>query len=232
MTTQTVMSARQFNIYHHDDGLLFQFILAEFIEAYQEIIRLGEILNDLEEPAKKEAIEESWSKLVGCSNESMRFITWNLSNGTLIKLKNYCTLFVQNNSAGNKEAMALVHYADKAWLTSLQGLEFIKELPRTRTELRELIEKIRTTLNRFSKLIVRMFFHFREDENVIFFLVRNYQPFDNLHGAKFVSKLLGRLYPKGCQEARQFIETRYRERGFENMLSIIDKLFTELNASS
>ncbi len=232
MTMQTVMPARQFNVYHYHDGLLFQFILAEFIEAYQEIILLANSLNDLEKPPPRQMIEKSWYKLMGSSKENMSLVSWNLSNGTLVKLKNYCALFAQNASVGPKEAMALLHYADKAWLSSMQGIDLLRKTPEERNELRDQIEKIRTALNRLSKLIARMFAQFRDDENVIYFLVRNYQAFDNVHGPKFVSKQLGRLFTKGIPEAQLFVTKKYLERGFDNMLPTIDKLFAELNTAS
>lgn len=223
MILQIPSSNRHFNAYHQNNSLLFQFILAEFLDVYQEIRKIEALKNE-----GYETLGASLVKLVGASRDYMRFFAWNFSDGTLSKLKNYCALFSENADGEEKEPIAIQHYADKAWGSCLQATDLLLELPEERATIALTIEKGCNAVHRFAKLIVRVITQFRDDENVVFFVLKHHQKFDALFGSRFISKLFSRMYPKGIKEVRHFLLKKYEARGFENILPTIEAKITEI----
>lgn len=244
MTSHAGISARHVNTYHQSTSLLFQFILVEFAESYAEIQRLDRLctrtpapLPDNEASCRQtedtqRQIEMSLAKLVGSTRDYMRLFSWNFSEGLVAKLKTYCALFLQNSDSDEKELIALQHYADKIWMGCLQAIDAIHENPQEQAALLAALEKANAAMQRFAKLISRLIQQFREDENVIFYVVRHHQLFDKLYGYRFVFKLLGKIFPKGLRETHQFLIKKYTARGFENLLPAIQVHINEIEAAA
>lgn len=225
MTSQTGLPARHFNAYHQNDSLLFQFILSEFLEAFREIQMIV---------LKQYAIEElttGLKKLAGSPHEYMRLFPWNHNNGILAKLKNYCSLFSQNTYSKEKESIALQHYAEKAWVFCLETLDILYESTDGSTAHVNPLNKAYNALQRISRVIARLLVQFRDDENVVFFVLRHHDQFDGLYGTKFVSRLFCRMYPKGLAETAHFLSTKFGTRGFENILPIVKTKISELETA-
>lgn len=244
MTLYAGISARHVNSYHQSNSLIFQFILGEFIEAFTEIQRLDSLCSRTPTPLPPDElscrqtennyhlIEAALIKLVGSTKDYMRLFSWNFNEGLVSKLKTYCALFLQNASADEKELIAIHHYAEKIWQGCLQAMDVIHQSPTDRNELFSALEKTSSAAQRFSKLLVRLIHQFRDDENVIFYVLRNYKLFDKLYGPRFVVKLFSKIYPKGLKEVQYLLVKKYTERGFENILPTIYAFAAELEASS
>lgn len=238
MTSYAAVSARHVNAYHHNNSLLFQFILTEFIESFEEIQQLDALCNRNVDTAsssseeKKRLTQLALIRLVGSTRDYMRIFSWNFGDGILAKLKTYCALFLQNASSDEKEVIALQHYADKLWQACMQAIDSLHDDADQRTALLAALDKASTAVHRFSKLIARIIPQFRDDENVVFCLLRYREQLDKLYGGRFVAKLLGRMYSKGLQEAQNFLSHRYAERGFESLLPIIAEKIAEIEASA
>lgn len=226
LMTQSLLPARHYNAYHQKDSLLFQFILSELISVHREIHGLTLCL----EQNESKLLGEKLGKLVGSSQDFMRLFSWNLGDGMLFKLKNYCALFSHNADTKEKEPLALLHYAEKLWAHCLQTLEAFREAPIECIGLKIPLEKTMNSVNRFSKLIARLIPQFRDDENVLFYIVRHHTEFDALYGPKFTYRLMHRLFQKGLKEAKFFLTKKYKDRGFDNLLPAIDGLISELEA--
>ena len=220
---QNGLPARNFIAYHQNDSLLFQFILSEFLEVFLETQALAKKLHSQEE------ILRVLTKLVG-SSQDMRLFSWNHLSGQLAKLKNYCSLFLQNADSHEKEPIALQYNADKAWIYCLEALDLIHQTSPDHTASLTAIEKACSSLQRFARLIVRLLPQFRDDENVIFFVLRHHEKFDALYGSKFINRLFYRMYPKGPKEAGFFLTQKYLHRGFDNLLPLVASKISELES--
>jgi hypothetical protein len=233
------ITARHINSYHHSASLLFQFILAEFTESFGEIKRLDTLCNGINtlEPghcAKEnlQAIRTCLTNLVGSPRDYMRLFSWNFSEGQLSKLKAYCALFLQNTENDGKELIALQHYADKVWQACMQSIDLLSDNPLEREPFLAAVEKASASMQRMAKLVARLIHQFAEDENVIFYVVKHHKVFDRLYGGRFVSKLLGRIYPKGVREAQKLLTKKYSARGFDNIVTAIQSHISEIEAGA
>lgn len=243
MTSHAGTSISYLNTFHKNNSLLFQFILAEFTESFAAIQKLSSLCGGMRTTANDTPLSSSFNshrpeveaclmKLVGSPNHQMRSFTWSPPDGLLAKLKMYCTLFLQNSEGDEKEFIALQHYADKIWLGCLEIAEVLKEKPFEATALTPAVEKVSAPMIRFSKLIARMVLEFRDDENVIFYIVRHHKFFDKLYGHRFVIKLLGKIYAKGLREAQHVLTKKYSLRGFENIVPAIHANIAEIEAAA
>lgn len=243
MTLYAGVSPRHVNSYHHNNSLLFQFILIEFLDASAEIQRfssLGESRSTAQPPEDEissqqqridhQIIETTLVNLVGSTKDYMRLISWNFSEGILAKLRTYCSLFLADTDA--KESAAIQHYAEKIWQHCLQATNIVHESPQDLPALYTLLKKSIAEMQRFSKVIIRLIYEFKQDENVIFFILRHQKSFDKLYGNRFVAKLCSQLYPKGIKDALHLLVTKYTKRGFENMLPAIRAAAAQVEASS
>jgi hypothetical protein len=243
MTPYTGVTARHVNSYHQSNSLLFQFILLEFIEAYAEIHRLDGLRNrplssssldeitSLTEESPLHLIETALAKLAGSPKDHMRLFSWNFNEGLLSKLRAYCTLFLQNDDTNEKELIAVQHYVDKIWQACVQASEATHEFPQERPLLFAALDKASAAMQRLAKLITRLIYQFRDDENVIFYILRNHQILDQLYGQKFTLKLMSKLYPKGLKEAHLLLTRKYQQRGFDNLVTPIAATVKEIEAS-
>lgn len=243
MTHHTGIAARHVNSYHHSNSLLFQFILLEFLEAYNEIRQLDAIRCGNDSPMRASEsccrqdpphhlVSLALTKLVGSPKDYMRLFSWNFSEGLLAKLRSYCALFLQNADVNEKELIAIQHYTDKIWQACMQATDIVHETPQDRPILMLALDKASGAMQRLAKLIARLIHQFRDDENVIFYVLRHHEVFDKLYGHRFMHKLIHKIYPKGLNEVRVFLVKKYQERGFDNLLPVIDTTIKEIEASS
>lgn len=242
MALNTGITSGNVNSYHTNSSLLFQFILAEFIAAFAEIKKLERLcslqqsrLSPSEDNTRPlldhEQVAASLTVLAGSAKDYMRIFSWNFSEGLLTKLKTYCSLLLQNGGESEKDYMAIQHYAEKVWQGCLQALDAIRESPVERATVAAAVEKASAAMHRFAKQVARLVHQFKDDENVIFFVVRNHKILDSLYGNRFTFKLLNKLYSKGHREAQQLLISRYTERRFNNVLNKIKCCIAEIEVS-
>lgn len=244
MTLYAGISARHVNSYHVNNSLLFQFILSEFIEAFTEIKKLDKLCSRSDASlaqTPKEAIvpdldynkiQASLRFLVGSTKDYMRIFSWNFSEGVLTKLKTYCSLFLENSISSEKDFIAIQHYSEKVWQGCLQAIDGIEEVPVDRAAILVAIDKASTAMHRFSKQLARLTHQFRDDENVVLFLLRHHAVLDSLYGPRFTLKLLCRMFSKGLREVQHFLIMKYSERGFNAIEKTIRTFAAEVEASN
>ena len=215
---------------HKNSSLLFQFILSEFIEAFDEIQTLNSLVRQVS--PRRENVQQLLQKLLGSFKGGIRYFPWNFADGLLHKLQTYCILLHENNEHYEKELIAIQHYLEKVRAACSSALDILNRNMQEVPDLSTAIEKASLSMQRLSKLMARLMQQFREDENVLFFILRHKIHFDKLYGSRFVFKLLTRMYPKGLEEMRQHLAKNYARRGFENVLDPVNLLISELEASS
>lgn len=234
-----------FSVYHQNNSLLFQFILSEFLITYRETLLISNIVKVL----KKTSLPINWNadceqslckiksilkSLGGVSYNQQRLFSWGHDESTLGKLKNTCALFCRNVGKDDKNAATLHRHCHRAWLLCLQSLDLLRSLKGDKNEdpsfsfplLLNLIEKMANALHRFSRLITRLLHDFKEDENVLFFVLRHQEQIDGLFGSHFVVQLLTEMF-SNLGNAEQYISRKYEDRGFNHLLPLITKKISE-----
>jgi hypothetical protein len=249
-----------FNVYHQEQGLLFQFILSEFMLAYHEARQLFLIVEQFKLAVfenKRQTKREYWlnnlkgsiTQLTGPEQDVARFLLWNPREGQLAKIKNYCRFFVQTLEREEKEIMALNRSTDKAWNLTLQCLEEVRWLEKAIESEREatieeemkliphyehlfqFVQKILVSFDKMAQALIRIIYRFRENENVLLFLLRHSQQIDQLYGVGFLLKLFESLHAKGIVGLSILLKDKYTGRGFKHLIPLIDTKLLELEKS-
>jgi hypothetical protein len=226
---QLSLPHQHINAYHYDNSLLFQFILAETLATLREANQLLEIQGD---PQK---IRQSMTRLVGTLNDSYRLFSWAPENGSLAKLRSYCSYFAHSADPHDNVLIPLVHTAEQNWLLGLVCLDDLRLIERTRstpahrTKLNKSLKELSTGLQKLCKMIAKLIEQFWNDENVIFFVLRNKGDFDALFGERFVKNLLKKMYLGGIWGAASFLSKRFAKRGFEHLVPIIEARIEEMD---
>lgn len=233
MVQQSILTRQPFNYPHQNNSLMFQFIIAEYINAS---IQIDLISSHLPETHKgtMDNLERSLQTLSGSLQEYMRFFSWNLEEGILSKLKCYTALFAANAEIMHSKHLQLEKYSNQAWKISLESLDMMRLIQHKKNDL-SLYESLYQSLShltavfkKFGKLLAELILEFSQDENVLFFVLRHKEKLDCIYGAGFVKKLFIKMYPEGIAEAEQYLKTKYAKRGFNNLLLVIASKFTEL----
>lgn len=189
-----------------------------------------------------EQLKSSISKLVGSSQDYMRIFSWTIEDGILTKLKKNCGFFAQNSLNDDKNTHILHRYANNTWILCLRCLDIIRAIEHDALDvlsrakpveyysnvLFQTLEKMTFSLQRLSRILIRLLMNFKDDENVIFFLLRYKEQLDELYGPDSVIKLLQQMFPKGLQQAGHFLLKKYADRGFDNLLPLIKAKISEL----
>lgn len=238
-----------FETFQKQPNLLFQLILSEFLASFERIFTLRDLHKKLQNmpldgcSQKKlnqtiRALQSHAVDLCGKTEVINPFHCWNFSIGSLTQLKHHCCLFSKCQSQAPAEFVLLHNRANWAWLSCLQAHDLGKILLQIPQEtiwdseeyasLMRNMERLVTQMGRFSRLVTRLFSHFKEDENVLYFLVRHHEQFNTIYGDHYVSKLLGKLFSQGHKEAEKLLLRRYKRRGFESHLDTIKHHFTLL----
>lgn len=232
--------AKQLPAYHKEDGLVFQFILSEWLLAEKSCFELScHIDKLLEKPSSKKTYQEMdacLKRLSGTGHDFVRFISPG-DDGILKKLSHFTAILARDIPEDHAEERILRRSANQAWgfaiemesnVQSLQGMHKDSALEALEG-IKKLGEKIALELRKMGRTIPALFAKFAKDENVLFFLVRHKKDFDHFLGAGFVKRLLVKTYPKGLSEAEEYLVHRYRKRGFDDLIPLIERFMKNLN---
>jgi hypothetical protein len=218
-------------------SLLFQFILLEFINSYTEVLNILKITNVLHISLKEvQALNTSLSKLAGSARGSIRFFSWNMEDGILSRLKNYCANYALE-AKDSPGILKMQTQLTKVFINCRETLEAIRlaeenELSEPNKKiLHKILNTIIRQMNRFSKLTTTLMKQFSADENVVFFILRHKAELNNLLGSQFILKLFKKMYPKGADGAKEFLIKNYGLRGFNHLEPQILQQISELKAS-
>lgn len=208
-----------FKAFHHDTPLLFQFIYTEYLSSQRELHILLNLIQRAKKKASLEVVSAALINLTGAANDYMRLFNWNHHDGLLTKLKNNCFLFAQNLPI--QDGSMLHVYADQAWILTSKCLNNVLQ---NSTIDAELLTQAISDLFSLGDILKQLIAHFKEDENVIFFIMRQRESIDALYQEPYVRKYLEKIYPEGLRSVSQFLTARYKARGFQHLIPVIEKL--------
>lgn len=224
--------------YHDEVGLVAQFILHEIIQGIEETRQIMRLLEKSPKTRPNIAksvkfILNSMIKLSG-SNDwgTMRLFNRNFNNGILIKLKNYCAFLI--GRVGGTDTY-LMEAAERSWIYSLQALDIIHHLhsqssptPKELLSLGGLIEKMSHCILNVAQQVSHLLVQFKQDENVLYFILRFHSELDSLYGENFCFRLFDKMYPKGKNSIETYLSRKYTQRGFQNQIPEIKRFISEI----
>lgn len=224
--------------YHHHDHLLLQFIWSELLLAHHAITQAKTALDMLQINNSQEVLDllvTHITRLSGSAQEYMRLFSGD-DDGIFNKLRNYCVLFSLQNP-DQKTCLSMVQEANKAWLLAVQTLAMIRMSSHEGNNAQGIakapayINKMQRCLERLVRLNSNMSLKYQNNENVIFFLVRNHREIDAMYSQGYTLKLLRKMVGKNRNKIQQFLVKKYTERGFEHLLPLIQTSVEQLASS-
>lgn len=252
MSAKIQTEKQEVNLFGQSPSLFFQFILAEFLATYKEVLEVENTYKEMEALLIKrrlladvdhllEQLLQTITNLTGSEIINEHSPSWGTTKGALSKLRHNCYPFVQQFDSKEKSVVNLNVCVSKAFHSALQAKEVILYLKQENHSVRkmpdfsmlyQLLDRLIDNINRASRLILRIIIHFRDDENVVYFLLRHKDALNDVYKTDFVTKLFRKMYPEGIEEAGQLLMKKYSERGFNNLLNTIATKISDLGQSS
>lgn len=230
---QTILPRQNLNGFHLNQGLLFQFILSEFLSGFEELETISllapSVLN-----GEMEGLEAPLHHLFGSSSDFILLSPWRNQEGILSKLKKYALCLSQFRVATEQDLKQLCRcsrQAIQACHVCIQGIQAYGEGcvdEKSETFLYRNLVKLQKQMEKLGQIIIRLAYYFHSDENVIFFVLRHREEFDRVFGQDFTSRFFKKMYKGGASEAERLLSLRYSERGFKNLLPAIQMKISEL----
>ncbi len=250
MPSQVENDKRDLNLYGQDPSLLFQFILAEFIFTFTEVQRMEVVYKEMETllitgrflanvDSHLDKLLSSVTQLTGSSMINEHISPWDSKSGSLSKLRHHCYPFVNRSDSKDKSIVNLNICVSKAFHSSLQAREIIIYLQQEKHNVKgvpdyamlyQLLDRLIDNINRVSRLILRIIIQYRDNENVVYFLLRKRDELNTLYKTDLVSKIFRKMYPNEVEEAGQLLMKKYSDRGFKNLLNAIATKIAELGS--
>lgn len=232
--------------HRYSEPLIFQFILSHhlvFQKAMRTIVALSHLLRlrprkgDIPQAKALSTvcqIRDIVAQIVPHLAQEITLMPWHTQTGALPKLIEYNQLLTAQ-SGPKRSSQRIETHASKALsccceLTKvLQAIttKTTKKPPGTRKIL-NILDSLTQHAQRLEKSVLHAVSQQQCDENLVFFLLRHGQDFDRLHGRGTIMKLLNKLFPKGLDEAVRYVTRRYRKRGFDHLLPIINQKRAEV----
>jgi len=227
----TQSQAQHFRAYYHDNALLIQFVLTDFIKTALLAEQLK--LLSIEYLESKDRLEEALdplllalNHLVGTLSEQEALTLSRWTKGPLTKLKEHCEHLYRNSPSQNVVIETLHSYVCKAWLHALHNLELInamriglKPANIKLTLVKQAFTQLHSALNSIAKLIPRVVEGYTENNYVLFYLYRSKDQLIRIYGASLVNKLL--KISKNIDKKPDLLHS-FREKGFD-ILSLINE---------
>lgn len=239
------------NVYSQSTSLLFQFILSEFIVTFNKIQEIERLYEQMEAQLIRERLRGDVSSYLGRLLDILPMLTgsqmvianeqtfpWTYHKGSLNKLRHYCYL-LSHRSSDQIDILNMNVAVSKAFHSALQIKEVIFSLQKhcedphripNYVTLYQLLDRVIDNMRRTSRLILRILIQFKEDENVLYFLLKHKTSFDKLYKTQFVARILKKMFPKGALEAAEILREKYTERGFHNLIESITSQVLSLEA--
>lgn len=243
----------QLEVYSQSTSLLFQFALNEFIASYKKVLDIEELYAQMESALIKERMSADtdlylekllkWIPVLAGSlnvTANEQCAPWTHQKGSLNKFRHYCYL-LSHNLSDNSDILNLNVAASKAFHSTLQVREVVLSLQRQSEDslalpnyvsLYQLLDRIIDNMRRASRLILRILLQFKEDENVLLFLLEHQKDLDVLYKTDFVTRIFKKMFPQGIEQVSQLMQQKYLERGFQSLSQSIAHQIEHLKSAS
>lgn len=246
MSATRIPSHQFFTIHFQNIGVLFQFILSQYLRSYssaQMVENLSRRIDPTDPKAEKfgtrpqNRMLDALVNLTGEANDFAPLFPWNGCTGSLTALYHYSCLLARKKPE-EKESAKLADAVERLYRYALQVRDLLIALQEDDGERREqIVKSLITTLNQFNRCTTRVtrsvtkwIALFHRNENVLLFLLRHQEQFDSLFGEPFTRKVFKKMFPDGLHTGEQFMLRRYGKRGFSNLLPFISEKIHELQS--
>ncbi|MBJ7449278.1 MAG: hypothetical protein JHC93_02840 [Parachlamydiales bacterium] len=233
------------NIYCQSHGLLFQFLLREFLTVFKVVQHIEHLVGEIEGdallnfeqtqelPLVLTNLYQAITHLTGKAVINEPHFPWSTDRGCLNKLHHYCYLFAHLCPGHKKETAEMNACVRKAFHSAQESRETTicihQELVAKRplhgdlTILFSLLDKIIDNISKASRLIIPITLDYRHDENVLYFILNHRESLDSLYQSSFLSNIFEQMYPGGALEVKEFLIRQYSKRGFHHLLTNINQ---------
>lgn len=209
---------RNLSSYHHTDSLLIQFVLDEFLMTMQKASQLSETLLQPQPSSDFDLrLKEVLLGLSGSEQDYGKLFSWVIHCGVLTKLKHNATLLMEGDR-DDADLGKLHSIVTKAY-TDCQAALHLPTIA--------LCQKAIDTLGKLKPVIKKILVKFKEDENVLFFVLRHQKSLNKVLGNGWTKSFFTKLYPEG---GLTYLKSRFETRGFNDLIPDITKHWQELSS--
>ncbi|MDR3624430.1 MAG: hypothetical protein P4L16_04735 [Chlamydiales bacterium] len=214
---------------HQNDALLVQFIFNELFVSHQSALTLKEHFKDIANLPNKECLA-----LQNCLVQLLGNLAFNMPNcsilhqeGSLIKLRNYGHIFSEHFQKHMQEIESFCASIQNGFHEGLMAKELIvisskkSLIEKDNTKLCIHLETLLNSLLLALSHLISILPHYNQNENLLFFLMRQRKELDLLLFPSTTNDLLLKIYPEGLQKMKAFLEKRYSEKGFHHLIPSI-----------
>jgi hypothetical protein len=231
------------NLHSLHPSLLFQFLLSEFLKAYDTTQEVEAVLNRFQGEKDREksfSTQDRTDILLGITDLIGQIVSfaptfpWTIRQGNLKALVHYSHLLQKK-----QQSAPLVETSERAYrqaALSRQHLLTWQEKgslpPVHKKALIRAIDSMIRNMHKFGNHLTKEITNHSHNENVIFFLLHHNLEFDTLFHAPYVMGLLDKMYRGGIDQAEQHLIRQYTKRGFENLLPRVIQTFANVRTQS
>lgn len=213
----------KFTAYTQNNSILIQLILVELIASYQLCRQIDRIPG-----MKREYLDSIFlllNRLVGGPMGMERYTPSLWATGSLTKMKNYCSHLSKNGHYRELHTHSLYTHVQQIWSKLMHFLEMLTPLhesldlpaPYVFSSLKEKWCQLYLQFNRIVKQIPHVVSSFKDDENVLLFLLRKRESLKEIYGADFIEKII-KTRRKNQRDILELLMQRYIQRGFDNII--------------
>lgn len=219
------------------ENLLLQFIILKVIASMKEIDQISSLL-ELPRLSKNREdfpqLIEHCINLVGTENFFFPLSTW-AEEGLLNKLNSYCHSLCQSH-AHLEQKRAFYSKAIQALTFAKQAAKAFNYVHQEKEinffRLKQAIHKLKRTMEKLSALLALILPQCQDDENLMFFILKNYCEIDSIYKSGTSLKLIESMLPENAT-LQKFLVQRYSERHLTHLLPAIEEKVMEIcNAST
>lgn len=231
-----------FPLHQQKISVSVQFILHEFLQVLSSLRALETITLKLISK-KGEGKAKDWNsfrdclyELTGSEEDYQPGLPWMVLEGSLHRLYNYCYAFATRRGKHHDGAEELKDQVEKALKSALYLRELLPCSPGSRcvvepecsTKVLKNSETLIRSLHKSSRFLYKKLLDFSHDEDVLYYLLRNRAQYDLLFPEATFATLLTKMFPKGIDQAEQFLIRQYTKRGFDELAPKISKEFESI----
>lgn len=228
-----------YQAYDEDPGLLVQFIVAEFIRSRNLITEIQALLQSVADPENRpeslSEIRKLIDRLIATGSNENRFRSFSLrEKGPLTALNEYCdklSLRAEGKHTGRlnettREALKNARSLSELLKSTESNVRAENSASAPDIRFEKALAKWNRSLNRMTATISSMLSLYKKDENVLLCLLRHRDSLSKIYGNDIFPKKFKWLAPS--RRLQTLLKSRYRKRGFKNLLPLIDRFFVSL----
>jgi len=217
-------------------SILFQISLETWAEALPIATKIAAIANEIQSPKlaltprrlknRRQQFDELVVLLI---NNQQHIATWERGKPPLLlRLSEGVWRLLSHKSYVMENTLSLYKSVDHA-------VDWAERCSMNRS-IEHSASRLVSSLKKTGSSLIDSLSLFRDDENVILFLLRNSRTLDKALAlcpkSPTVFKILGKLFPEGTTALEKHLRDRFHRRGFPEVVPTIQALLTDLHSSS